>query len=403
MRTHTTLTLRNLILNDMDVEKHKLTKQQISVWMETLPEITRELFETLYFFTHSIFQKKLIGRQVRQIQTECINLLDKIDQYQNLPPEMEVLKSSTIKCLDQVLEKVTSDCDTYLDQETQLPLSHLKREKVAIESDMNVLVTVLKNLGTEGKLERIIVECMADLLKTSRCSYYRLAYVKQFQESLIELTKRTTKLRIDSDLLSHLLTVNYNTAEFTKYYQKKIADELAGHIEQEEQFKFLWACESYFGSRHHRRSVPGYDKKRRKTSQMLYDFVKLELNIREKRTAEVRQELHTAALVSATKENGGIVPNVRWGNYKIRTPLSVDALAYLIKLMVQAKVIDPGVRTELLAFVATIFQTPGTGLTGISAGSLGTKYKNVVQSTARTIRILLVRMLKLLDDEFEVK
>nr|WP_121272642.1 hypothetical protein [Pedobacter schmidteae] len=403
MRTHTTLTLRTLIVNDMDADKHKLTKQEISVWLGSLPDITRELFETIYFFTHSIFQKRLIGRQVRQIQTECINLLDHIDKYQNLPVEIDGLKTATIKCLDQVLEKITSDCETYLDMETRIPVLHLKREKVAVENDMNLLVNALKNMGADGKLQKLIMEGMADLLKAKRCSYYRLAYVKQLQESLMELSRRTTKTRIDEDLLNLLLSLNYNTAEFTKYYQQKVSDELAACIAEEEQFKYLWAWENYFGNRHHRRSVPGYDKKRRKTSQVLYDFVKLELNIREKRTAELRQELHTSALASATKENGGVVPNVRLGNYKIRTPLSVDALAYLIKLMVQARVIDPGVRTELLAFVATIFQTPGTGLTGISAGSLGTKYKNVVQTSARTIRVLLVRMLMLLDDEFEVK
>ncbi|MNL68538.1 hypothetical protein D3C87_1932750 [compost metagenome] len=81
----------------------------------------------------------------------------------------------------------------------------------------------------------------------------------------------------------------------------------------------------------------------------------------------------------------------------------MDALAYLIRLLIAAKAIEPGVRTELLTFVAGIFQTPGTGLNGISPGSMETKYKQVVQSTAVTIRALLIRMLKTLEEEFDIR
>lgn len=75
-------------------------------------------------------------------------------------------------------------------------------------------------------------------------------------------------------------------------------------------------------------------------------------------------------------------------------------MAYLFKLLVIAKAIEPGVKTELFAFIAGIFQTPGTGLNGISPGSFEAKYRQVVQSTAKTIGVILVRMLKVLDEEF---
>jgi hypothetical protein len=86
--------------------------------------------------------------------------------------------------------------------------------------------------------------------------------------------------------------------------------------------------------------------------------------------------------------------------YKIRFLLSVDALAFFIKLLVQAKVIDGGVRTELLAFVAKVFITPGVSSTGISPGSLGVKYKQVVQRTAMNVRAALMKMVKTIDEEF---
>lgn len=64
-------------------------------------------------------------------------------------------------------------------------------------------------------------------------------------------------------------------------------------------------------------------------------------------------------------------------DYKLRFNFSVESLAYLIKLLVNANIIEPGIKAELLRYVAANFQTPGTKMGGIAAGSFQTKYKNV--------------------------
>ncbi|RZL17146.1 MAG: hypothetical protein EOO89_09395 [Pedobacter sp.] len=87
-------------------------------------------------------------------------------------------------------------------------------------------------------------------------------------------------------------------------------------------------------------------------------------------------------------------------DYKLRFNFSVDCLAYLIKLMVNANVVEPGVKAELLRYVAANFQTPGTKIGGIAEGSFLTKYKNVTQSTSVTVKAGLMAMLKLVDKEF---
>lgn len=86
--------------------------------------------------------------------------------------------------------------------------------------------------------------------------------------------------------------------------------------------------------------------------------------------------------------------------YKVRTTMSVDCLAYLFRLMVEANLIEAGVKTELMRFIAANFETPGMNAGGLSAASIGTKYKQVVQSTATKVRAALKRMLKQLDGDF---
>jgi hypothetical protein len=97
--------------------------------------------------------------------------------------------------------------------------------------------------------------------------------------------------------------------------------------------------------------------------------------------------------------------DAEWGGaaapaaYKIRTSMSVDALACLLRLMVQAKVVEPGVKSELFAFGSGIFKMPGTGVGGISPHSFNNKYKQVIMSTADNAR-LLMRMIKIAEKEY---
>jgi hypothetical protein len=395
MRTHTTLTLRRLIVNDMDVNNCTLNKQQIDVWIQTLPEITGEMFETIYFFTHSLFSKGMVGRQIRQIHRECITLLDKIDKYQDLPPGLDALKSSAIKCLDAVMEKIETDCGNYLESTVLMPVIHLRREQVGIESCTLLITAQLKNLNTPVKLQSLVLECMTDLQKAARCYYYRMNYVKKLQHNLVELCKKSNKDCIEYQLTALLISTNYNSGNFIKYYQQKLMDELGACIGEQEQMKYLHDLEREFARDPYRKSSLSYDVKRKRVKHLLAELVETELKIRQKKAA-----LNRPVPISSYQTNQQV--KLAPANYKIRTNLTVDALAYFLKLMIKAKVIDAGIRSELMAFVAASFQTPGTSSLGISPGSLETKYKQVVQSTARQIRAVLMNMVKILDEEFGV-
>lgn len=85
---------------------------------------------------------------------------------------------------------------------------------------------------------------------------------------------------------------------------------------------------------------------------------------------------------------------------RIKVSFSVDALAYFFKLLNKAGGLDTGTFTQLILAISKNFITPGTGDGYISANSLTVKYKQVVQTTAARVRVLLVKMLKQLDQEF---
>lgn len=396
MRTHTTLTLRTLIVNDMDATKHQMTRQEINVWTELLPQIAAEMFKHMNFLTNSIFQKGLVRRQICQIQRECIFLLDMIDRYQDLLEPIAKLKSEVIKCLDSIFERIDTHCGKYADAEIYMPVIHLRKEQVAVENQMNLLVAGFKKHDVERKLQEVILACMKDLLKAKRCFYYRLAYVKNLQAALLEICNCPHKAAIQESLIHHLYGCNYNNTRFTKYLQDRITEKLAGVYEVAEQFKMLYSYQREFATNTYRKSAGCYDLKNRKNKEVMVDFINAELRYLEKKEG---LKVPAAQPVQVVLQNA-VPAAVKALGYRIRTSLSVDSLAYLIRLLVEANAIEAAVKTELLAFIADIFQTPGMGDKGISAGSLGTKYKQVVQSTATRVRALLKKMLKQLDGDF---
>ncbi|HMI03892.1 MAG TPA: hypothetical protein VK541_15510 [Pedobacter sp.] len=396
MRTHTTLTLRKLILHEMDAEKNQMTQQEIRVWIETLPDVAAEMFKCMDFFIGSIFDRGMVGRQVRQIQSECIYLLNAIDKYENLGAGLEKLKKEVIKCLDLILERVNTHGGKYLEEKTLMPRLHFKREQSGLEAQVSLLISRMRTAGVEKVLQEIIMECFESFKKARQCTYYKMNYIKDLLEALVQITGKDNKSLINGNLSHHLFEANYNTEAYMKYSQKKIREEMNEIYEVKEQFNRLYFYQAEFKNRPYRKSRERYDLNRRRNKEIMTDFINAELSClqQQHRPEPVLQPAQPLGGNGSANHAGDIA------GYKIRFLLSVDALAFFIKLLVQAKVIDGGVRTELLAFVAKVFITPGVSAAGISPGSLGVKYKQVVQSTAMNVRAALARMVKIIDDEF---
>lgn len=391
MRTHTTLTLRKLILHEMDAEKNQMTQQEIRVWIETLPDVAAEMFKCMDFFIGSIFDRGMVGRQVRQIQSECIYLLNAIDKYEDLGAGLEKLKKEVIKCLDLILERVNTHGGKYLEEKTLMPRLHFKREQSGLEAQVSLLISRMRIPGVEKVLQEVILEAFESLKKARQCTYYKMSYVKNLLDALLQILEKANRSVVSRDLSDCLLRADYNTEAYLSYLQDKIRDELKEIYEVKAQFDRLYSYQAQFKHKPYRKSADRYDPKRRRNHEIMTDFVNAEL------TCLRNQHQPEPLPVTALPGQQGSTANA---GYKIRFLLSVDALAFFIKLLVQAKVIDGGVRTELLAFVAKVFITPGVSSTGISPGSLVFKYKQVVQRTAMNVRAALMKMVKIIDEEF---
>ena len=391
MTTHTTSTLKDLIKVKMHPE-NEMTIPEIDTWNAILPEIAGELIKHINFFAYSIFQKPMVKRQLRQIQAECTSLLNVIDKYKYFTEEMIFLKKNTINCLSTILYKIVKDCETYADLTANVNCVHFSIELDTFEKNILETTVLMQQVTIAPELKALVMDCFNKFSKGKTASYDTLRYITKFQLDLLQLLNSYRQCNLDNALSKYLVDHHYNTRPFIKYLTNELEKELAEIADLQLKLSFLFRRKARIIKRSPTLKKPKFLRQDPSIYDGIMKFIEAEIS---------------CLVIAIKKARPTIVPILAPvpvpycpPDYKLRFNFSVESLAYLIKLLVNVNVIEPGVKAELLRYVAANFQTPGTRLGGIAAGSFQTKYKNVTQSTSVTVRAALMAMLKLVDKEF---
>jgi len=387
MKTHTSTTLRDLIVNKLDPSKAKMSEPQIKKWLKDLPEINQDLCTLMSILVFSRVPDELVNRHIRQIQRESIHLLNVLEAYQNVSDAMKILHQKVLNCLQDILFHIKSDYDDFFNLDLAIPNSHYGLEVSEIEVKINPMITALRNKNADKDLQRLIQNSLNEFIKAGSCTYYRLAYMKGLQESLGTICITAEKDEINERIKEHLFYHNLNTASHVRYYKREIQKQLTETFDVMEQQQLLYAYQKQFRS-WPQEKISGFSPKNEGIKALLLSFVGAEIKYLAKKLRDGQQ----GAIANAEK--------VQALNYRVPVSFSVDALAYFFKLLTKAGVINGALKTDLLIFISKSFQTPGIGNGILSVKSLDTKYRQVVQRTADAVRAVLLRMLKTLDQEF---
>ncbi|MBB5438150.1 hypothetical protein HDC92_001825 [Pedobacter sp. AK017] len=388
MKTHTTTTLHNLVVYDLDPAADAMDLNTIENWLNDLPKITKELYCIMNFMVFSPVSDRLVNRHFRQIQNESIFLINTLEGYREMTKILSVLQTAVLKCLEDILLHIENHHNQFFNLDLVIPAGSYAKAVLEIEADMNPMFAALRGKNVDKNLQRLIEGSLSDFMKAGNCTYYRLAYMKGLQESLNLLCQISGHDEINERLREYLFYNNLNTAAHTAYYKKEIQKQLTETFKVREQQELLFAYQKQFRGWQQQKTC-AFSPKNDGIKALLSAYIKAEIKYL---ANKLKGDTTTAHRVLT----GKTIPIV----YHIPVTFSVDALAYFFKLLVKAGVIEAGSKNRLLLLLANQFKTPGIGNGVISTNSISTKYKQVVQTTAKAVRVVLVRMLKLLDEEF---
>ncbi len=396
--------LRKLIINDMNPQLHTLSFLEMEHWTELLPALKGELIDHMEWVINLSFTGYPPRKRIGALQAECGTLLNALGKVDNPIKGVDDLKLKTGNTIMEILDKIEYDYANYSAAELSLPELRLTKALVEIEQQKNKIAADFKKLAIDPQLQKVILKVMEDISKAKRCSYERMSYLRNFQEAIIELlAEKNTHL--ESHLLNLLYSMNFNYAGFIDYYQERIKAQVAAITCEKSRGYQLQHYLQQFKRAPFRKKKIQFDANKKTTAMLMYEFTNaeiffLERKIQANKKTKPAESPQPAPVQYQSADTAPAPPSVPTANYKILSLNSVDLLAYFFRLMIEAGVIEAGVKTELTRFLASILTTPRTGSNGISGDSFYRKYREPVHSTAVQTKASLIKMIKLIDAAF---
>lgn len=383
MKTHMKTTLQALV-ERMHPERQPMEDEEIIKWIERLPDVNKEVSTLMRMMLFGVMSNSRIKRYLGQIRKECTFLMDVLYQYPEFPERMMPLSRAVYNCLEQVMDEQERRYANYLDPCDKMPMLRYRLAAKKIEDQVSPLVSAMSTYNADKKLQAIIVGKMTVLVKQETDSRQKMSYLQTLQVKAFELCKGCPN-NITVQLRLLLLRVNFNTTGFITYCKEGIDRDLAKHYDVADRYDCLLEYKLELESVTYLYKSIIFVPERPGVRDVLLTYVKAGLSCMDKKRL----------LCPAT------VAPLELDTYS-RLPLamSVDALAYFFKLLVSAGVVTGVKKVALVLFISRSFQTSGIGNANLSLQSIESKYRQVMRNTANTVKTILLKMLKQLDEEF---
>lgn len=385
---HSQITALRILVSDT-LNPCKYSKLNIGViddQFKALYCIEEEILSAIRQEIYSSSKASVVERHIRQIQSDCIALMNSLHDYSRQDEQLNHLQEAVFKCLQKVLNEIEQHHYIFFNPQAILPSAYHHRAVESLKEEFSLLKAMLKKNRLDaawyGHMERSI----SSFLQAGCCSFEQLSYMNGLIAALIEIKADNGKFL--ETLIRQLMYHRFNDLEFSFFYINLLEEEVNGLYSVEEQYERLSYYHKQF-KRQEERSSCCFDPSRKSLKAILLEYVDGELEFMERKQ-----------ILNRGRNSEAAGQHLLGNNYRVKVSLSADGLAYLLRLMIEADLIVAKPRTLLMEFVAKYFQTCGIGTAKLSAGSLETKYKQVTQNTAKGVSAALKRMLRLLDQQF---
>lgn len=380
-------TLRILVSDTLNPRNYsRLNVDDIHKICAEIPSIEEGIFKAIREEIYGTSKASVVERHIRQIQSDCIALMDLLHGYADQEEELKRLHQMVFKCLQKVLNEIEQHHFIFFNPQAILPSAYHQQATEGLKEDFVLLKTVLKKNRLDPTWYEHIERAISGFLQAKHCSFEQLSYMNRLLSALTLIQPGAAGF--SETLIKQLITHRFNDQGFTRFYIGLLEEEIKCLYSMEEQYERLSYYQKQF-KRQEEHSSCCFDASRNSLKALLLEYLGGELEFMERKQLAGRE-----------RNNGIGSQQLSESNYRIKFSLSADGLAYLIRLMIEADVIVAKPRTLLMEFVAKYFQTCGIGTAHLSARSMETKYKQVTQNTAKGVSAALKRMLRLLDQQF---
>lgn len=358
----------------------------VDAFSQALTAFENGLQQALDELVSSKQREMLVKRKMHQLQHRFTLVLDSI-LVESKPAGPSAVNALALQeMLLRLLDYQRSHFEDYFDFNRKAPKSYANAYFLVFNKEQLVLAAALKKKKVAETLSEVLLGVFV-IDKETLYTYQQLIYLKQLQVALIGFCRQVGNDPFEETLLAYLIYLNFNHLPFINYLKLMIETELAALLGSGAQYELWCAKEKYFSSLAAKNGFAYNESLDSAKSQILCHI-----------TCGIVYHQRNAATTTNLQLPATNLPIEQ---YRVKLNISADALAYLLRLFIEAGIIDASPRSQLMLFIAKHFQTAGIGDELLSVNSLATKYKQVVQRTAIQISTMLKRMTKTIAINFD--
>ena len=270
----------------------------------------------------------------------------------------------------------------YLNMTTRVPYRSKVLFMEALSNKVGFILTRLENSSISPLLAEILSEPLAklvDIQEEENFKYHELFYYQRFLLEFYRILSQEETQVTDEVLIETLYQANYNSVDFIKFLTDRVRHEVDQQEEVTDKLEVLYRWLKEYNLWHCKVSVPCYGSR----------------SIQEHMVAWLDEEIEYLTKVMEAK----IKRNAARTFTKIETPLSVNAVIYLLRLQKKVGMISNQHHAEVMRCMAENVSTKRQK--DIALHSVERKYYNVEDATKKKLRGYLQQVVDLIDQSLK--
>jgi len=286
---------------------------------------------------------------------------------------------------EELLTFIERHFTKYFDQDAKAPQGYISISKKDTKTNLRKLQKIFASKNADEKIVDLMLHVLRKIIdgnSSSGITYRKVLYCKEVQKELFRLSdKPVSGMELDDELRLSIYYLNYNSTRVLTYHAHYITSLLDKSEFRTEKIEKL----SFELKRIIQAQVkPGisYHQNAPSLKSQLTDYINVEL--------EYQERLQRLSNLPSDPPSGNFLDG-----FKLKFDASVSQLAYLIKILIETKMILNNNLSQLMGFIVRFVTTKKSE--AISIGSLRSKFYNVENGTKESVRNILLGMIQYID------
>ncbi|MBL0745815.1 hypothetical protein [Chryseolinea lacunae] len=357
-------------------ESKELTSGLQNTIMEEVERIKKTFIQEIFLFQN----ERHLERYIQFHQQELIRLINILSIEDSTIHAVEAarLKTHCHWAIENLLHFIEDHFTKYFDQDIKAPQHYVSAAAMDVLKSISDLKVQLASLKAE---EQLVDLALAPLLKfieisqSGKLTYRDVIYVNEIRKELYQVTYQHNPTRdLNEDLRQAILYLNFNTLPYFRYYTIHLNAFLHNADAGQDKLEKLSYALKLLNQSQVKPGV-GYDRTLPSLKQQIGDWLVEEISYIERTQAQDRKQPVSSQLSQ---------------DYKIKIDLSVSALAYLLRVLFEIKLVQNKNMSDTMRFFVRSFQCKR--LENISFESFRVRYYNTEEGTKKNVRNILLQM-----------